>query len=205
MYVRERQGVELVRPLAPADLPVGLAADPVFLLPQTAYAALLPRTRCFGRPTLVAYIVNWRCAADAYLDELEALAASRGEGLAVIAGQGSEDFVPARLRFDCGPVGFLHAVRDAAAVVTNSFHGIVFALVFGRPFVYVPQRNETGSDQNVRQRELLERFGLGGRECPAGELAAAGERLAPLPAGTGSVLESVRRKAGTALGRCLEG
>lgn len=41
-------------------------------------------------------------------------------------------------RLAAGPEAFSSAIASAAAVVTNFFHGCVFSLVFGRPFVTAP-------------------------------------------------------------------
>ena len=37
----------------------------------------------------------------------------------------------------CGPVEFIDYIRNATCVVTNSFHGSAFSIIFGRPFVSV--------------------------------------------------------------------
>ena len=204
VFVRERTGAEIVRRLAPAGLEIGIAPDPVLLHDRETYAALLPRTKRFTKPTLVAYIVNWHRREDAYLDELEAVARARAAELAVIAGQGAERLVPARCRCDCDPRGFIHAVRDADAIITNSFHGIVFAMIFGRPFAYVPQRNLSGQDQNVRQRELLAAYGLGERECAATKDAITAAIAAPLSGDLAAKLAAAREAGRRALLQCLE-
>ena len=49
------------------------------------------------------------------------------------------------------PEGFIHAIRNAACVVTTSFHGTAFSIIFGRPF-YTVKLND-GADS--RSQSLL--------------------------------------------------
>ncbi|BCN70594.1 hypothetical protein RE943_40670 [Prescottella equi] len=53
------------------------------------------------------------------------------------------------------PERFVGLFRDAEAVVTDSFHGTAFSLVFGRPlYALLPERNTT------RNTDLLESVGI---------------------------------------------
>lgn len=54
---------------------------------------------------------------------------------------------------------WLGLYENASAVVTNSFHGTVFSLIFNKPFLSVHQTGKF-EDQNVRIDSLLEDFGL---------------------------------------------
>lgn len=54
------------------------------------------------------------------------------------------------------PEGFIHAVRHAACVVTTSFHGTAFSIIFNRPFYTV--RLNDGADS--RSQSLLTMLGL---------------------------------------------
>lgn len=49
------------------------------------------------------------------------------------------------------PEGFIHAIRNATCVVTTSFHGTAFSIIFGRPF-YTVKLND-GADS--RSQSLL--------------------------------------------------
>ena len=80
--------------------------------------------------------------------------------LRIIGIQGSEWNVPEELGMSPGPIGFLHAFRDADYIVTNSFHGTVFSLVFQKRFLTMRQEGENAESQNIRAEELLGRIGL---------------------------------------------
>ena len=53
-----------------------------------------------------------------------------------------------------GPGGYLNLFRNAAYVVTNSFHGMIFSLVFNKPFI-VTSLSGNVSEGNIRTTGLL--------------------------------------------------
>ena len=57
------------------------------------------------------------------------------------------------------PQQWLASIRDAEFVVTPSFHGIVFAILLNKPFVYVPLSG-TNSSGNNRVFDLLSDLNL---------------------------------------------
>lgn len=57
--------------------------------------------------------------------------------------------------YSCAVEDFLALMRDAAYVVTNSFHGTVFSLIYQRPFYAVKSKS-----RNSRIVDLLSRIGL---------------------------------------------
>ncbi|MBV5337712.1 MAG: polysaccharide pyruvyl transferase family protein, partial [Deltaproteobacteria bacterium] len=66
-----------------------------------------------------------------------------------------------------GPAEFIRAFADAAFVVTNSFHGTVFSLLFNKPFYTVtPTRMKNAG----RMQSLLELVGLSSRLCGESEI-----------------------------------
>lgn len=54
-----------------------------------------------------------------------------------------------------GPDKFLAFIRDAACVVTNSFHGTAFSVIYRKRFITVPH-----STRGQRMTDLLEKIGL---------------------------------------------
>lgn len=57
-----------------------------------------------------------------------------------------------------GPVDFINAFKNAAYVITNSFHGTVFSLIFERKFYSVLPKERAG-----RIKDLLQDLGLASR------------------------------------------
>ena len=66
--------------------------------------------------------------------------------------------------WNVGPSEFLSLIRYADVVVTDSFHGAVFSIIFNKCF-YVFQRDSTKAktSKNVRLTDLLHLFGLENR------------------------------------------
>lgn len=65
---------------------------------------------------------------------------------------------------DAGPKEFVKEIALADCIVTDSFHAVVFAIIFHKEF-YVFERfdNKNPFSQNERIRDLLEFLGLGSR------------------------------------------
>lgn len=63
---------------------------------------------------------------------------------------------------DCGPSEWLGHIRSAKFVVTNSYHGTIFSILFRRPFVTVGLSAEKAS-LNERAKTLLGKLGLSDR------------------------------------------
>lgn len=62
-----------------------------------------------------------------------------------------------------GPAEFLDLFKNASLVVTDSFHGAVFSIIFGKPFVTVQRTVRTGNeeiDMSGRIKTLLKELGL---------------------------------------------
>lgn len=76
-------------------------------------------------------------------------------------------FVRCGRLYQYDPEEFLNLFRNARAVITTSFHGTVFSIVFGKPFYYI--RCNSGGE--TRQRTLLSHIGL------ENQMAAAGDTL----------------------------
>lgn len=91
-----------------------------------------------------------------------------------------------------GPAEFVGYVQNAACVLTNSFHGLVFSLQFEKPFL-VFQHN-TG---NTRLADLLGKLGLTGRMVSGDSSPAPGSVWQPINwAAVGQRLEEERRRSG---------
>ena len=64
-----------------------------------------------------------------------------------------ENYIPS-------PIEWMASIRDADFVLTNSFHGTVFSILFHKPFITLNWANDL---QNIRVKNLLERVGLESR------------------------------------------
>ena len=143
LSVREDVGLDTVEQIT-GRRPVW-DLDPALLLDADAWNRLLalPAGRS-RRPYILVYQID--SSADPALEPwARAFADARGWQL-----------VRAR-EIGCGPAGWVRLVRDASLVVADSYHGLIFSLLFRVPFVLSSSR---GEGMNTRLSSLLNRLEL---------------------------------------------
>lgn len=161
--IREYAGVALCKALVGPEQAVEHVADPVMLLDEKSYSSIAHKNSIFKCPTLFCYFVNIRSAEDLRIHEYVKLSRLLGCELKIAGIQGAELYVPAQYRIRLCPTEFLRALLDAEYVVTNSYHGSVFAALFKKNFLSIWQDCRPGTNQNERQREFMLGIGLGER------------------------------------------
>lgn len=153
--VREQSGVQVAESLW--GLRPARHIDPTLLLDEGQYREIFTDSFCGSRtqsePTLVTYLLD-------SVDEPAAPSRSKLPDRIVELG---EPLVPiidgveeprGRKTIEC----WLCAIADAAFVVTDSFHGCVFSLIFRRPFIVLDNPRRGSS----RISDLLNLFSLSG-------------------------------------------
>lgn len=74
------------------------------------------------------------------------------------------------------PLEWLESIRNASAVLTNSFHGTVFAILFNRPFLTVKlDGNKAGL--NTRMDHLLTSLGLTDRQVSLSDYDTVADKM----------------------------
>ena len=164
--IREKAGIEWLKHIGYRAEDLFHAIDPVFHWNSEDYLALTSKKKILKRPTLLCYFVNVRSKDEFSLEYWERVAYQLGVDLKIIGIQGLENYLPLPMRSVPSPRDFLRYYRDAKYIVTNSFHGTVFALTMGKPFVCLNQRELPGASQNVRCNELLDWLNLKSHYLP---------------------------------------
>lgn len=146
--VREEKSVAYIEEISGKK--VTHVCDPVFLLNKEIYKNIAKPIKC-KKPYLLVYNVagNKKMLNSAF--EL----ANKNGLMVVEIGQTKKrgnNHVPLAV---VTPVEFLGAIMNASVIVTNSFHGTAFSLIFNKEF-YVFDNKERGS----RITGLLEKAGL---------------------------------------------
>lgn len=128
-------------------------------VPQMPDPCLLwPGFEAFARPPPFApgFLMSYRMQTTTLYDAvLRAAAPSRQ---LVHVDDGAPMSVPATPALP-DPAHWIGLIRACSLLVTNSFHGVVFALLFERPFVAIP-RAGLSAGRTERISALLDRFGL---------------------------------------------
>lgn len=156
--LREEKYMRVVRRAVP-HVPLRQDLDPTLLLEAGEYAPFeAPESCLLHREYILTYTMGDKSQGKVY-----ALAKKLGEetGLPVIDITGNPSRGEAVFgvhSVKAGPDEFLTYVKNAAYVVTNSFHGTAFSVIYRKRFVVVPH-TKTGN----RVTDLLARVGLSDR------------------------------------------
>lgn len=155
LSVREPQGAEIVKRLCGREAAV--VCDPTLLLPRTAYERI-ERPPRFGLPR--RYIAVYTVCGHPWAENA-ALRLGEQTNLPVVhlpGGQLARWYLPSKAKrmTALGPSEWLWFMHHADYVVTNSFHGTVFSLIYHRPFTVALN----GKASDARMQTLLEDTGL---------------------------------------------
>ncbi len=195
---REASGVALMQRLCP-EVPAAQTLDPTLLLDAADW-----RTAAAPPPLDEPYLLVYELVA---APGLRALAHRWAQALGVpivrLCGHLADRPHPgAHTIRDAGPAEFLGLFANATAVLTTSFHGTAFALLFGKPFYSVIPR---GMANAGRQRSLLETVGLADRLLPEADAAGTRPAAAPDWAAAHTRLAAARVASRDFLAKALEG
>lgn len=146
--VREESGVDLCRRHFGVDAQWVL--DPTLLLDVKDYELLCDRIPHSTASYVAAYILD---SEDHILERIKGI----GDSLGL-----SVQFVFAEKRMSLSVEEWLAMFRDAKYVITDSFHGTIFSIIFKKPFISIGNRDRGMS----RFYSLLKQFELEDRLSP---------------------------------------
>lgn len=145
LSVREKNGAELVEGLMGRK--VTQVIDPTFLLDKEQWKALAVKPAVKGDYILVYVMQNNRKVYEYARRIKEAL----GLKLVVISRYGYRlDFMD-EVMIDIGPREYLGLFAHASFVCTNSFHGLVYSVIFEKDFYVVPSTRFNSRIDNLMQ------------------------------------------------------
>lgn len=141
--VREQSGRDICADRLSTQATVTL--DPTMLLTADHYKALTAEVSPADVP-LTTYILDPSPEKTAITDTIEKVTGNAPFALSYEDRRGVKP----------SPLAWLAAIRDTGMLVTDSFHGCVFAIIMGKPFIALANTRR-GSTRIV---SLLEQFGL---------------------------------------------
>lgn len=128
--VREAGTVERLKYLAGVTPPIVL--DPTFLVDRAKWNELSGEHQRVGGQYILLYSPGYNETVYAQASEL-----SKATGLKVVCtlSYARKKWGGSNFKFvnDIGPIEFLNLIRNAALVISGSFHALVFSLIFNRP------------------------------------------------------------------------
>lgn len=149
LSVRESSGVAIIKDLLGRRAAQSL--DPTLLLTKDSWQALAVAPKC--QNYVLLYEVN-QASSDNYR---RAKQIADRKGLKVIAITQKVRSFDDVIAHQTGPEGLLGYIANAEYVLTDSFHGTVFSILFERPFTFCSNKK---ADVNIRMEELLNLTGL---------------------------------------------
>ena len=167
--VREEEAVAKIACLS--DVPVQRVIDPSMLLSREDYRRVELRSSSKG-----GYILTYKLNENKSMDAAVARA-SKFLGLPIVSL--GRKLSKSTFKKDIGPGEFLGLYADATCVITNSFHGTAFSLLYGKPFLTFGN-----GAYNSRMETLL---GIAQQEerlcadCPSVEKIESLLRVSPTP------------------------
>ena len=151
--VREKSGVDIVKDAAGLDAEEVL--DPVLLNSKDFWQKVASPYK--GKPLPETFVLYYRLLRSAESDAYaKGYAAEHNCKLVTVTEGRPKDHAGMIVLNDVGPAELLWLYDKAAAVVTDSFHGLAFSLVYEKPFVFTNADEKT----NLRGRSLLEKVGV---------------------------------------------
>lgn len=154
--VRERSGLENCHKMG---VEAKLVVDPTMLLDADEYPANENITRKYGK-YVFGYFLNISENSSIPFRLLNQYADLNEAKMIYTAGVSKLDqMLPKKQLAFFTPEEWLGMYKKAEAIVTNTFHGTVFALIYRKQFLVIMQDGSTNK-QNERILSLLEMFGL---------------------------------------------
>lgn len=193
--VREASGVGLCRKYL--DIDAVQVPDPTLLLTVDDYLSLTDGGESPASNRLLVYMLD---PVPEKKDAVDFIGANKGLQPYRFNMPASE-FSASGEEKVAGPMeDWLAAFRDAAYVVTDSFHGCVFSILFNKPFIVYGNR-ERGITRFI---SLLEMFGLTDRLISSPDELSINRLDAPISwVSVNTVLQEQRRSASRFFGGCL--
>lgn len=140
--VREKDLADLLQSLTAQNVEVVL--DPTLLLNKSSWEKIATPPKIKGKYVLVYQVRVNKNAIE--------IAKRIAEQIKATVIQLTVSPYPSRRKLQTeSPTQFLGVMQHAACVVTTSFHGTAFSLIFNRPFYYVEQ----GDGRDSRAKSLL--------------------------------------------------
>lgn len=153
--VREKSGVEICKKMG---VQATHLLDPTLLLDDDEYlSSCSPRMEKCNY--VFCYFINEKSSENLRLNNIITFCHNKSLKLRITGIEGSETVIPQTFLYQYSPEEWLNHYKYAECILTNTFHGTVFCIIFKRPFCVFLQKG-ISAKQNERIYSLLEMFDL---------------------------------------------
>lgn len=156
LSVREKSGIDIIKALIGKN--AELVVDPTLLLAEKEWEEMERRDFALGEDYILCYMLtdnknHWKA--------IRAFVRQKKMKLVIIPSGGHSYFERSEIKKDCGPEDFLALIHGAKYVITDSFHGSIFSLIYKKQFfVFERHSPKSFSSQNSRIYSLLKLLDL---------------------------------------------
>lgn len=144
--LREAEGVKICNDL---KIPSIMVVDPTLLLNKCDYPVLVPKVK----PEFFCYFLNEFILDKEVEDKIKQSNSVFCSGVNKNARRFS------KFERELSPAEWIGMIKSAECILTNSFHGMIFSIIFEKPFVVFLQKGTT-EVQNSRIYSFLSYVGL---------------------------------------------
>lgn len=140
-----------------------IAIDPTLLLNSSVYDSIEIDSNGIdvaGEPYVFIYTLNIRTAEEIYWDDFQKIIAKNGLKIRSVSSSGylpARELLPGVQNEQATIPEWLSLIKHSEYVITTSFHGVVFCLLYHKPFYAVLLNNEysKGNDRIISLLEFL--------------------------------------------------
>lgn len=154
---REKHGAEILQKLSPVNVETVL--DPTLLLRADEWRTISVKPDVPEKYVL-CYFIGERMY---YRDFAKQLSKQLNLPLVFIPGSNTDMVSENHLIWQSGPREFLGLIDNAEVVLTDSFHGTIFSINFGKSFYSFIKHEGAKAMDNMRIIDILERLGQADR------------------------------------------
>lgn len=148
--IREIEGKNILKKYYSIDGEVVL--DPTFLVPINSWDDVISE-KCYKKHYILCYYMPGDEKVTNKIKEMSKIISNQ-TGYEII-NIGKKDYDRIKFwennRFDCGPSEFLGLIKNADYVITNSFHGTAFSIIFNKTF-WVPIHQSLDYTKSLHSR-----------------------------------------------------
>ena len=149
--MREIQGKQIIENLG-VDKTVQVVVDPTMLLTKKDWDEIVPSTRIVDGKYIFCYFLGNNPEHREFAQKIK-----EQLGLRIVALQHMDEYVAGdgeyvdKVLYDIDPSQFVALIRDAELILTDSFHGSVFSVLYHKKF-FVMNRHKDGEVRSTNSR-----------------------------------------------------
>ncbi len=146
--IREQSTAEYLKKLT--DKKVDVCCDPVFLLEKSVWNEMADSVRLPDEKYIYVYLLD-RCSDG--VKAAKKLAREKGLKILYSTNNNISFGKNSKCCNGCGPCEFLNIIKNADYIITNSFHSLVFSIIFHKQFKVYFRKG-----QNLKLTDLLDKL-----------------------------------------------